>query len=145
MLITHLTGLRDNLHKIDDNGEMTLLIYNKPETRFPLIIFLLTEAVAKTATPQRQEALLNYYHTHYPNGIVSLHDQITTSKDLPSEVLYALARINGFYQAYLWPCHDVHFHTNFAAFANCPFTTVTELEDVVAKIVKKELNNQEGK
>jgi hypothetical protein len=45
--------------------------------------------------------------------------------------------IDQHYDAQAWPLHDVHFHTNFEQYINCPFTCLNEITSNIEKMIKE--------
>lgn len=62
---------------------------------------------------------------NYPNSIDMLESKVRE--------IYTF--IDSRYDKYVWILHEVHFHTNFGQYVNCPFTTASEISEVLNKII----------
>lgn len=106
-----LEELAHTLKALDSQGEFSLIFYHNPERHYQTVTDMLHITVASqhTASEMTQAQLQNRY------------DQ-------------ALSRLMSEFWPHMYAAHEVHFHTSFDKYCNCPFTCLTELVDCVAKV-----------
>lgn len=98
----------------------------------------------------------NHYDNHIPTctrymneparNRLNLFNEVTTQVvltiDKPQnefEFAQDMARLTDYlnmhYADFIWPCHDVHFHTNINHWLGCPMTCLNEIAEVLTKII----------
>lgn len=108
----NLIMLREAIEQADNDPAKSLFFYNNPKAR----IKFLTDVIEFT---------------------VMQLDKI----DNPFAASVRIGEINIFldtnFQAYGWPAHEVHFHTNFLQHASCTFTCLNEISTIIEKLIKE--------
>lgn len=108
----NLLMLREAIEQVDSDPNKSLYFYNNPKAR----VKFLTDVIAFT---------------------VEQLDKL----DNPISASFRINEINVFldthFQAYGWPAHEVHFHTNFLSHCACTFTCLNEISTIVEKLIKE--------
>jgi hypothetical protein len=109
----HIVYLRDTLHSLDQNVQATLDFFKRPEIKMQHV-----REILKTSA-------------HYKDCIEDEQSCITKT----NEILEFINSKN--WHHHCWQLHDCHFHINFETFVACPFTCLSEIEEVLNKILKE--------
>lgn len=109
---SNLNMLREGIEQFDNDAERSLYFYNNPLARQQLINEILT------------------FSAHKIDGI---QDPIQAKM----RVTEILSWMDNHFQAYGWPAHEVHFHTNFLQHAGCPYTCLNEISTILEKLLKE--------
>jgi len=109
----HIIYLRDTLHSLDSNPTATLEFYNRPSIKMQHVLEILKVSV------------------HHKDNVNEESDCLHKAK----EILEFINSKN--WHHFCWRLHDCHFHVNFEAFVSCPFTCLSEIEEVLSKLLKE--------
>lgn len=140
MIITYLTSLRDLLDDADNNGEVSLYLYNNSQARYPFVVSLLNYVVARQNYKFNNDAQLASLMISFDSQMLQKHK--IWGDELSKGAKFAYDIIANNYEAGVYSCHDTHFHTGFNSFLNCPFTSLTEIKDIVEKVIKLKLKGE---
>lgn len=68
---------------------------------------------------------------------VVLYDSafLRSEHDLGNKMKDILNILEQNWDKHAWSLHDVHFHTNIEQFIQCPYTSASELHEVITKII----------
>jgi len=100
----------DALNVYDNDPQKSLFFWNNPSQKIDLVKHLLLGSVMKEG----------------------LHDFEAEMKMKAIMLWFDLH-----YSDYAWPTHDVHFHTSFAQYVNCPYTCLNEISSNLEKLIKE--------
>lgn len=110
----NLWMLHEAIEQTDADANKSLYFYNNPKARVRFLINVLEFTAAQ---------------------VDQLDDPLANAK----RVGEILAFMDTHFQAYGWPAHEAHFHTNFMQHASCTFTCLNEISTIVEKLIKEKL------
>jgi len=108
----NLQALREALEHFDNDPTNSLFFYNNPRARTEMMKSVLWATII------------------HGEGI---NDPVLIDLRF-SEIVGFLDRN---FQAFAWPAHEVHFHTNFMQHSECPFTCLNEISTILEKLIKE--------
>lgn len=101
----------ESLAALDQNYEFIMNFLAQPGKHFEIVNSMLQNTISKTFDANKP---LTEMHNKYNQAMHLLNDK---------------------WWDYPYACHDFHFHKSFESFCNCNFTSLTEIVDVMNKIL----------
>ena len=108
----YIAFLQDSINNCDNDTDMTMLFWRNPSQKAKLVHDMLHMALMK----------------------IDKLDNEHVREDKVSEIMKWL---DNKWDAFAWPCHDTHFHTDFREYVICPFTCLNEIVTCLEKIQLK--------
>jgi len=127
----HLTDMRKILNYVDNDVRLSLNFLNDPR----LTINELGE-IGALVIPTKPEAISKMDIIFgLIRATVIQYDKPPDRFEIEKRVKNIYLFLDTRYDKLMWPLHDIHFHTDFGQFVNCPYTTASEISEVIEKIL----------
>jgi hypothetical protein len=101
----------ESLAALDNSYDFIMIFLSQPAKHFELVDTTLRNTISKLFDTSKP---INDMYTRYNQAINLLNDK---------------------WWDHPYPLHDSHFHKSFEAFCNCPYTSLTEIVDVMTKVL----------